>query len=78
MVTITTQYTTNDKGAGKIVAKGGGKQRTVAYDHSLTPSQNHGAAAGTLGLVLGFLAEAADITHFIDAGNGRAHFQFLF
>lgn len=45
---ITTKYTTNVNGRSQIVAKGGGKQRTVSYDPSRSNDWNHGAAAGTL------------------------------
>lgn len=49
---ITTSYVTAANGAGKILAKGEGKQRTVPFDHSLSVARNHGVAAGTLALVL--------------------------
>lgn len=52
MLTIRTQYTTTERGAGRILAKGGGKQRTLPYDHSVSPARNHGLAAGELALVL--------------------------
>jgi len=51
-VRITTTYTTNAKGEGRLVAKGEGKQRTTVYDHSASPARNHGLAAGELALVL--------------------------
>lgn len=53
MTTITTTYTTTDKGAGRIVAKGNGKQRTIPFDHEVSVDRNHGNAAGELALVLG-------------------------
>lgn len=49
---ITTKHTSNVNGRGQIVAKGGGKQRTVSLDHSKSNDWNHGNAAGTLALVL--------------------------
>lgn len=49
---IRTQYKTNNNGTGQILAKGGGKQRTVAFDPALSSDRNHGLAAGTLALVL--------------------------
>lgn len=49
---ITTTYKTNAKGTGQILARGNGKQRTVAYDQALSSRANHGSAAGTLALVL--------------------------
>lgn len=48
MLNITTKFVHNDLSGPKIVAKGAGKQRTVAYDHSLSSDANHGVAAGTL------------------------------
>jgi hypothetical protein len=74
---ITTTYTTNKDGAGRIVAKGAGKQKTVPYNHERTPSQNHGDAAGELVKTLvsrdrrGFLMETAK---FADLGDGKARF----
>lgn len=49
---ITTTYKTNASGTGQILAKGGGKQRTVAYDDSHSVNYNHGTAAGALVLAL--------------------------
>lgn len=49
---ITTKYTTTGTGAGRIVATGGGRQKTVPYDHSVSPARNHGAAAGELAKVI--------------------------
>lgn len=48
MLTITTTYTSNAKGAGRVVAKGHGRQRTVPTDPAYSPDQNHAAAAGAL------------------------------
>ena len=50
---ITTKYTVNDKGAGRVVAKGNGKQRTLPFDHGSSIGWNHGQAAGHLALALG-------------------------
>jgi hypothetical protein len=50
---IRTSYQTNASGRSQILAKGGGKQRTVNYDDSKSSDWNHGNAAGTLALVLG-------------------------
>jgi hypothetical protein len=52
MLTITTQYTSNASGRSQIVAKGGGRQRTVSVDLAKSADWNHGTAAGTLALVL--------------------------
>ena len=49
---ITTTKKSNANGRPQILAKGGGKQRTVSYDLSKSAEWNHGNAAGTLGLVL--------------------------
>lgn len=48
----------NVNGTPKVLAKGGGKQRTVAWDLSKSTDWNHGTAAGTLALVL-FQGETA-------------------
>lgn len=45
---IRTSYKTNANGRGQILAKGGGKQRTVSVDLSKSSDWNHGNAAGTL------------------------------
>jgi hypothetical protein len=50
---ITTKYQTNANGTGQILAKGAGKQRTVAYNQERTPDWNHGNAAGVLANALG-------------------------
>lgn len=48
MFTITTTQGSTPTGAGKVTAKGHGKQRTVPVDHSRSVAQNHGAAVGAL------------------------------
>ena len=78
MVTITTTYKTNDKGQGRITAKGNGKQRTIPYDHDLTPEQNHGVAAGTLGLVFGWTPDVVDLCQHVNNHDGTHTFRFLF
>lgn len=78
MLTITTTYKTNDKGAGRITAKGDGKQRTQPYNHAMSPAQNHGDAAGTLALVLGLPSDSADICLHRDNGDATHSFKFLF
>lgn len=52
MYVIRTEYK-NVNGAGKIVAKCNGKQRTIGYDPAMSSDRNHGTAAGTLALALG-------------------------
>lgn len=70
---IRTAYKTNGSGTGQIVAKGGGKQRTVTYDHRMTAAENHGAAAGVLANVFGFGPTRTVVTLSID--NGTAVFE---
>lgn len=72
---IRTAYTTNAAGRGQIVAKGGGRQRTVAFDLSKTADWNHGAAAGTLALVLG-LKYHDGIPHECNESGTRRSFEF--
>lgn len=49
MFSITTTQTATKSGAGRIVAKGHGKQRTVAVDHSKTQGEaQHAQAVGAL------------------------------
>lgn len=45
---IVTQYKTNANGRGQIVAKSGGKQKTISYDSVYSSETNHGHAAGAL------------------------------
>lgn len=77
MTNITTTYTTNSKGAGRIVAKGAGKQKTVPYNHERTPGQNHGDAAGELLKTLvrpdrrGFLMQTAKVSDDLEHGRMR-------
>lgn len=73
-ITISTKHTSNANGTGQIVAKGGGKQRTVTYLHEFSADTNHGLAAGELASVLG-LAWSESITHdrMVD---GRHRFTF--
>lgn len=51
--TITTRFVHNDLSGPKVVAKGGGRQRTVPYDHSKSAGEMHHLAAQTLADVLG-------------------------
>lgn len=48
MFTIITTVTSNASGAGVIVAKGHGKQRTTRINHAMSDDWNRGAAAGAL------------------------------
>lgn len=49
---ITVRATSNSKGTPQRIAKGGGKQRTVAVDLGKSSDWNAGNAAGTLAAVL--------------------------
>lgn len=69
---ITTVYKTNHNGTGQILAKGGGKQRTVEYDHALSADRNHGTAAGVLALALG-LTWHDGITHDASESSVKGH-----
>lgn len=61
----TTLKTDTNKGTQKILAKGGGKQKTVPATSNLSEAGNHGNAAGTLALILG-LKWSDSITHTVD------------
>lgn len=45
---ITTTKTSARNGAGNIVAKSRGKQKTTRYNHALSPDKNHAEAAANL------------------------------
>jgi hypothetical protein len=70
---ITTTQKSNAAGATKITAVGGGRQKTVSYDHSLSNDQNHGAAVAALILAkreeMGITASIEQIVAHIDAGK---------
>ena len=72
---IRTSYSTNDKGAGRIVAKGAGKQCTMPYDPSMSSDANHGQAAGILALVLG-LGWSDSIAHDSNDSGTKHGFEF--
>jgi len=48
MLRITTTFTTTANGSARVVARGAGKQRTVVFDHSLSPQRNHVEAVASL------------------------------
>lgn len=73
MQTITTTYGSKANGAGKIVAKGGGRQRTVTYDPAVSKERNHGSAAGDVALLLGWKVDD-EIVH-IGFDNGVHKFN---
>jgi len=70
---IRTQYQTNAAGTGQILAKGGGKQRTLTYDHSLGVRGNHRAAAEAVAHVHGVSIFPG--THTVWLPEGRAEFE---
>lgn len=75
MLTITTTYTSNAKGAGRVVAKGHGKQRTVPTDMAYSPDQNHAAAAGALLNILTTPQQQAKVLH--PSGGQRVRVQSM-
>lgn len=70
-MSITTKNTSNAAGLSQVIAKGGGKQRTVPVDRSKGYAWNHGNAAGELALVHG-LKWSDSITHDMSA-DGTSH-----
>lgn len=74
---ITTTYGSRANGSGIVVAKGGGKQKTVSFDPERTPGQNHGDAAGELLKSIvkpgrrEFLLTTAKVTDELDNGKMR-------
>ena len=74
MPTLTTTYRTDARGAGKVTAKGAGRQRTVAYDQAVSAERNHGNAAGELAKALG-LPWSDGITH-MGFNDGTHKFNF--
>lgn len=73
MFIITTSYKANDKGEGRIIAKGHGKQRTVVIDHSLTSEAKHASAVGALLNVLCDDRQRAMLRH--PSGGQRVRHQ---
>lgn len=71
---IVTTYKTNNNGTGQIVAKGGGKQRTLTYDHARSARENHRTA-----MILLVNATGSDKTfpraETVELDNGRATFD---
>lgn len=60
---ITTTYTTTPAGAGRIVAKGAGRQRTLPYDQTKSMEWNFGAGVGALLAVLATPEQKAKMLH---------------
>lgn len=60
-MSITTKNTSNASGRSQVIAKGGGKQRTVNVEQDKGYEWNHGNAAGVLALALGL--KDGDIVH---------------
>lgn len=76
MFKITTTHTSNVNGRSQVKATGQGKQRTISWNHADSNDRNHGTAAGTLLLALGY-----DVGIFLDStheNNGDKHvFTFV-
>lgn len=70
---VTTTYKSNAAGAGQIVAKGGGKQRTVNYDHARNVRDNHRHAMIVLVNALGS-DQTFPRVETVEVDNGRATF----
>ncbi len=74
--TITTSYHTNPAtGAGKVVAKGHGRQRTLPYDHDKGQDGSHGAVVGTLLNALTTPEQQAKVKH--PSGGQRVRTEFV-
>jgi hypothetical protein len=67
-VNITTKQT-----GEKILAKGGGKQRTITADPAQSVHANHGAAAGVLASVHG--VKVGPVTIAVDAHTRTGRFS---
>lgn len=63
MFSITATKSSTGTGAGTVIAKGHGKQRTTRWDHSLSTEANFGAAVGTLLNVLTDPLQQAKVKH---------------
>lgn len=76
MFTIITKQTTTGTGAGRIVAKANGKQRTVPVDHSKSQGQaQHAVAVGALLDVLADDRQKAMLRH--PSGGQRVRVESL-
>ena len=71
---ITTKHTSTGTGAGRIVAKGGGKQRTLPYNHEAGAVESHRLAAEALAEVHGLSAYPR--TETIELDKNRSVFIF--
>lgn len=71
MFNVITTRTSAPSGAGRVIAKGRGKQRTHKWDLSKSADWNHGTAAGTLLLALGHDDSDWPITHDSDDSGNR-------
>ena len=75
MFTITTTHTANASGRAQIVAKGHGKQRTIALDHGASDDRNRGHAVGALLSVLLSDEQRAKVLH--PSGGQRVRVESL-
>jgi hypothetical protein len=73
-LTIRTQRKSNANGRSVIVAKGGGKQRTIPVDLNRGSDYNHGAAAGTLAVALGVKWHPGVLHTSNDSGTQQSFF----
>lgn len=75
MLTITTVQSSTPSGAGKVTAKGMGRQRTVRVDHSRTPEVNAAAAVGALLAAVATPRQKAMLLH--PTGGQRVRHEFV-
>lgn len=68
---VVTRFTSNASGRNQVIAKGGGKQRTVSWEHAESVDWNHGAAAGTLLAAIGGYTANDPMTHVVN--NDGSH-----
>lgn len=73
MHSIITKHVSNANGRGQVLAKSSaaGKQRTISWDHAASTDRNHGNAAGTLALALGFKWHDGIVHHVLHDGRHR-------
>lgn len=75
MLSIITTQTSNASGAGVIVAKGHGRQKTTRVDHAKSDEQNRAAACGALVNVLTDDRQQAMLRH--PSGGQRVRVDYL-
>lgn len=75
MISIITTVTSNASGKGQVVAKGHGKQRTIALDHSKSDVWNRATAMATLFGVIATPEQRAKVLH--PSGGQRVRMEWL-